>query len=53
MFKGYCFPRSIILQAVFLKVIFSQSHRGVEVPLSIKGVKVAHATLQRWVFKFA
>ena len=52
MFKGHCFPKSIILHAVYLKLRFSLSYRDVEELLSIRGVKVDHSTIQRWVFKF-
>ncbi len=53
MFKGHCFPKSIILHAVYLKLRFSLSYRDIEELLAIRGVKVDHATIQRWVFKFA
>ncbi len=49
MFKGHCFPKAIILQAVYFKLRFSLSYRDVEELLSIRGVKVDHATIQRWV----
>ena len=52
MFKGHCFPKSIILQAVYFKLRFSISFRDAEELLSIIGVKVDHANIQRWVFKF-
>lgn len=52
MFKGYCFPKEIILQAVYFKLRFSLSYRDVEELLSIRGVGADHATIQRWVFKF-
>ena len=52
MFKGHCFPKSIILHAVYLKLRFSLSYRDIEELLSIRGIKVDHATIQRWVFKF-
>ena len=52
MFKGHCFPKSIILQAVYFKLRFSLSYRDIEELISIRGVKVDHATIQRWVFKF-
>jgi len=57
MFKGLqiaigTFPKVIILQAVYFKFRFSLSYRDVEELLSIRGVKVDHATIQRWVFKF-
>jgi putative transposase len=51
MFKGYCFPKEIILYAVYVKLRFTLS-RDVEELLSIRGVLVDHATVQRWVFKF-
>ena len=53
MIKGHCFPKAIILQAVYFKLRFSLSYRDIEELLSIRGVKVDHATIQRWVFKFS
>ena len=53
MFKGHCFPKALILQAVYMKLRFSLSYRDLEELLSIRGVQVDHATLQRWVFKFS
>src|SRR3954466_10633631 len=52
MFKGHSFPKPVILQAVYLKLRFSLSYRDVEELLSIRGVRVDHATIQRWVYKF-
>ncbi len=52
MFKGHCFSKSIILQAVYFKLRFSLSYRDVEELMSIRGVKVDHATIQRWVLEF-
>jgi putative transposase len=52
MFKGHRFPKEIILQAVYFKLRFSLSCRDVEELLSIRGVTVDHATVQRWVYKF-
>ena len=52
MFKHHCFPKEIILQAVYFKLRFSLSYRDVEELMEIRGVKVDHATIQRWVFKF-
>ena len=52
MFKGHCFPKEIILQAVYSKLRFSLSYRDIEELLSIRGVAVDHATVQRWVYKF-
>jgi len=53
MFKGHSFPKAVILQAVYFKFRFSLSYREIEELLSIRGVKVDHATIQRWVFKFS
>src|SRR3989337_1522805 len=52
MFKGHCFPKEVILQAVYFKLRFSLSYRDLEELLSIRGVEVDHATIQRWVYKF-
>ena len=52
MFKGHCFPKTVILQAVYFKLRFSLSYRDVEELLSTRGVTVDHATIQRWVYKF-
>ena len=52
MFKGHSFPKEIILQAVYFKLRFSLSYRDVEELLSIRGVTVDHATVQRWVYQF-
>ena len=49
---GHCFPKSIITQAIYLKILFSLSYRDVEEIIRIRGVEVDHATIQRWVFKF-
>ena len=52
MFKGHSFPKSIILQAMYFKFRFGLSYRDIEELMAIRGVKVDHATIQRWVFKF-
>ena len=52
MFKGHCFPKVIILQAVYYKLRFTLSYRDIEELLRIRGVVVDHATIQRWVLKF-
>jgi putative transposase len=49
MFEGYCFPKEIILQAVYFKLRFSLNYRDVEELLSIRGITIDHATIQRWV----
>lgn len=50
--KGHCFPKAVILQAVYFKLRFTLSYRDIEEILRIRGVQVDHATIQRWVYKF-
>jgi len=45
MFKGHCFPKAVILQAIYFKLRFSLNYRDVEELLSIRGVIVDHATM--------
>ena len=49
---SHCFPKAVILQAVYFKLRFSLSYRDVEELLSIRGVTVDHATIQKCVYKF-
>lgn len=51
--KGHCYPKSIILQAVYFKLRFTLSYRDVEEIMKMRGVQVDHATIQRWVYKFS
>ena len=53
MFKHHRYPKAIILQAVYFKLRFTLSYRDVEELLKIRGVKVDHSNIQRWVFKFS
>ena len=53
MFKHHRYPSIIIKQAVYFKLRFTLSYRDVEELLAIRGVKVDHSTIQRWVFKFS
>ncbi len=53
MFKHHRYPKVLILQAVYFKLRFTLSYRDVEELLLIRGVKVDHSTIQRWVFKFS
>jgi len=50
--KGHCYPKSIILQAVYFKLRFTLSYRDVEEIMKIRGADVDHATIQRWVCMF-
>jgi putative transposase len=51
--KGHCYPKSIILQAVYFKLRFTLSYRDLEEIMKMRGVQVDHATIQRWVYKFS
>ena len=53
MFKRHRYPKAIILQVVYFKLRFTLSYRDVEELLEIRGIKVDHSTIQRWVFKFS
>ena len=53
MFERHRYPRLVILQAVYFKLRFTLSYRDVEELMSIRGIKVDHSTIQRWVFKFS
>jgi len=53
MFERHRYPKVIILQAVYLKFRFTMSYRDFEELMSIRGVKLDHSTIQRWVFKFS
>jgi putative transposase len=52
-FKGVHYPKSVILHAVFFYLRYAVSYRDLEEILAERGVKVDHATLNRWVVKFA
>jgi putative transposase len=50
--RGSCYPREVIVQAVFLKLRFSLTYRDIEGILKDRGIGVDHATSQRWVVKY-
>lgn len=52
-FKGVHYPKLVILHAVFFYVRYAVSYRDLEEILAERGVKVDHATLNRWVVKFS
>ncbi len=52
-FKGVHYPKSVILHAVFFYVRYAVTYRDLEEILAERGVAVDHATLNRWVVKFA
>ncbi len=53
MYKHHRYPPIIIKQALYFKLRFTLSYRDIEELLAIRGVKVDHSTIQRWVFKFS
>ena len=52
-FKGAHYPKDVILHAVFFYVRYAVSYRDLEEILAERGVKVDHATLNRWVVKYS
>lgn len=52
-FKVVHHPKSAILHAVFFYVRYAVSYRDLEETPAERGVRVDHATLNRWVVKFA
>ena len=52
-FKGAQFPQHVILHAVFFYVRYGVSYRDLEEILAERGVVVDHATLNRWVIRYA
>ena len=51
-FKGFCSSPSVIMLFVYMKCRFSLSYRDLEEIMMIRGAKIDHATLQRWVRRF-
>lgn len=52
-FKSAQFPKSVILYAVYFHVRFPVSYRDLEEITAERGVDLDHATLNRWVEKYA
>ena len=52
-FKGFCSSPEIIMLFVYMKCRFSLSYRDLEEMASIRGALIDHATLQRWLIRFA
>lgn len=52
-FKGTQYQKSVILFAVFFYLRYPVSYRDLEKIMAKRGVKVDHATLNRWVVKYA
>jgi putative transposase len=52
-FKGSYYPKSVILYAVFFYVRYVVSYRDLDEIMAERGAEVDHATLNRWVVKYA
>ena len=52
-FKGAHFPKDVILYAVFFYVRYAVSYRDLEEIMAERGVELDHATLNRWVARYA
>ena len=52
-FKGVHFPKDVILFAVFFYVRYAVSYRDLEEIMEERGVKIDHATLNRWVVRYS
>lgn len=51
--KGSHFPKHVIIFAVYFYVRFAVSYRDLEEIMAERGVKVDHATLNRWIIKYS
>ncbi len=51
-FKGFCSSADIIMLFVYMKYRFSLSYRELEEMMMIRGARIDHSTLQRWVKRF-
>lgn len=52
-FKGYAYPKEVILQSVRWYLAYTLSYRDIEELLGERGIQVDHSTLNRWVMTFA
>jgi len=51
-FKGFCSSPEIIMLFVYMKCRFSLSYRDLEEMAIMRGIRLDHATIARWVLKF-
>ena len=51
--NGHCYPKSIILQTVYLKLRLTLSYGDVEEIIKMRGVQFDYAAIQSWVYKFS
>lgn len=50
--KGCHFPKDAVLYAVYFYLRYTMSYRDLEEIMAERGVRVDHATLNRWVVKY-
>lgn len=51
-FKGFCSSPEIIMLFVYMKCRFSLSYRDIEEMAIIRGIRLDHSTIARWVLRF-
>ncbi len=51
--KGCHFPEDAVLYAVYFYLRYTVSYRDLEEIMAERGVRVDHATLNRWVVKYS
>lgn len=51
LYRGYRFPREVIVHAVRLYLRFALRFRDVEAVLADRGMTVSYETVRRWVAK--
>lgn len=52
-FKDAHYPGDVILHAIFLYLRYGVSYRDLEEIMAERGARVNHATLNRWVERYA
>ena len=52
-FKGRHFEKTIILMVIRWYLAYSLSYRNIEEMMRERGISIDHATIQRWVVKYA
>ena len=52
-FKGCHFPKEVILMAIRWYIAYPLSYRHVEELMEERGLKLDHATMNRWIVKYS
>ncbi len=53
LFKGAHFPKEVILYPVFFYLQYGDAYQDLEEIMGERGVDMDHATLNRWVSRYA